>query len=287
MAKRSLVILFFTLFLSLSAFSFPVVVRDESGARFTALAAPMRIISTMPSNTEILYELGLGNKIIAVSSKCDFPPAVDSLPKVGDITLNAEKIISLNPDLVVMLFDTQKYQIERLRGLCLPVFVINPRNFDQLSNSILLLGKVTGTSAAARSLAARIKRGVAKASSNKKRGTDNKLLVVLWPSPLITAGKGTFIDDIIRRAGAQNLGAKASGAYPTLDFEFVMKEDPDFIVFAGKSYKNMRDALSEKKWQALKAVQDKKVMLIDSDILTRPSPRALTALELISNFVNE
>ena len=287
MAKKTFFFLLFALLFSSDAFSFPVTVKDESGVKFTALSAPRRIISTMPSNTEILFELGLGKNIIAVSSKCDFPPKTASLPKVGDITLNAEKIVSLNPDLIVMLYDTQKYQIERLRSLSLPVFVINPRNFDQLSDSVVLLGKVTGTSKAARTLSDRIKRGVANASSKTKKSARPKLLVVLWPSPLITAGKGTFIDDIVTRAGAINLGAKASGAYPSLDFEFVLKEDPDFIVFAGKSYKNMQNVLSEKKWQALRAVADKKVMLIDSDIITRPSPRSVTALEIISNFVNE
>ena len=287
MIKKSVFSLFFVMVFSSSVFSFPVTVKDESGVKFTALSSPRRIISTMPSNTEILFELGLGKKIIAVSSKCDFPPKTVSLPKVGDITLNAEKIVSLNPDLIVMLYDTQKYQIERLRELSLPVFVINPRNFDQLADSVLRLGRVTGTSKAAETLAGRIKHGVAKASSKNKKSARPKLLVVLWPSPLITAGKGTFIDDIISRAGARNLGAEVSGAYPSLDFEFVLKEDPGFIVFAGKSYKNMQNTLSEKKWQALKAVQDKKVMLVDSDVITRPSPRALTALELISNFVNE
>ncbi len=270
-----------------SAFAFPVTVKDESGVRFTALSAPRRIISTMPSNTEILYDLGLGSRIVAVSSKCDHPPAAGSLPKVGDLTLNAEKIASLNPDLIVMLYDTQKYQIERLRALSLPVFVINPRNLDQLSESVLLLGRVTGTSASARSLSSRIKRGVAKASSAKKARLSPKALVVLWPSPVITAGKNTFIDDIVSRAGAVNLGSKVPGAYPTVDFEFVVKEDPDFIIFAGKSYKKMQQTLADEKWQALRAVREKKVILIDSDILTRPTPRAVKALELISGFVNE
>ncbi len=287
MVKKALLFILFILVLSAVSSAFSVTVKDESGIKFTAISAPRRIISTMPSNTEILFDLGLEKRIIAVSSRCDFPPRAAGLPKVGDITLNTEKIVALNPDLVVMLYDMQKYQIERLRKLSLPVFVINPHNFDELADSVLLLGKVTGTSKAAETLAGRIKRASAKAHSKKRQGPAPKVLVVLWPAPLITAGKGTFIDDIISRAGAQNLGAKVSGAYPSLDFEFVLKEEPDFIVFAGKSYKNLQNILSEKKWQALKAVQDKKVMLIDSDIITRPSPRALTALELISSFINE
>lgn len=287
MIKRVFFVSFFCLLFSSVVTAFPVTVKDESGVKFTAISAPRRIISTMPSNTEILFELGLDRRMIAVSSRCDYPPQVAQLPKIGDITLNTEKIVSMNPDLIVMLYDTQKYQIEKFRELSLPVFVINPRNFDQLADSVLLLGKVTGVNSTAERLAQRIRQGSSKARSKTRQGTAPKLLVVLWPSPLITAGKGTFIDDIVKRSGGQNIGAKVPGAYPSVDFEFVVREDPDYIVFAGKSYKNLQKVLSDKRWQSLKAVQDKKVMLIDSDIVTRPSPRALTALDLISTFINE
>lgn len=287
MIKRIIIFpIFFIAFIS-HVSAFPVTVKDESGVRFTALSAPRRIISTMPNNTEILFDLGLGNKIIAVSSRCDHPPQAASLPKVGDITLSAEKIASLNPDLIVMLYDTQKYQIERLRALSMPVFVVNPRNFDQLADTIMLLGRVTGTSGTARELSKKIKRGVEKASARKRKGSPPKVLVVLWPSPLITAGRDTFIDDIIKRAGGVNIGASVRGAYPSLDFEFVLSQDPDYIVYAGKSYGTMQNMLSDRKWQQLKAVRDKKVILVDSDIITRPTPRAVRALELISGFLNE
>jgi len=269
-----------------ASFSFPVTVLDESGSRFAAISAPRRIISTMPSNTEILFELGLGDRIVGVTSRCDFPKAASKKRKIGDINLNIEEIISLNPDLIVMLGSAQKYQIEKMRSHSLPVFVIDPRNIGQLLGSIELLGKITGRSKKAEELTADMKKRIKAATVARKAVPAPKVLVVLWANPLTTAGKGTFIDDIVTRAGAVNIGAGSGGQYPTISFETVLSQDPDFIIIAGKSYGDMRSITDDRKWSAVKAVKDKKILLIDSDIITRPSPRIVKAMELISKFVN-
>lgn len=269
-----------------ASFSFPVKVVDESGSRFTAISAPRRIISTMPSNTEILFELGLGDRIVGVTSRCDFPKAAAKKKKIGDISLNLEEIISLNPDLMVMLGSAQKYQIEKMRSYSLPVFVIDPRNMDQLLGSIELLGKITGRSKKAEELTADMKKRIRAATVTRMSVPAPKVLVVLWANPLTTAGKGTFIDDIVTRSGAVNIGAGAGGQYPTISFETVLEQDPDFIIIAGKSYGDMRSITDDGKWSSVKAVKAKKILLIDSDIITRPSPRIVKATELISKFIN-
>jgi len=269
-----------------ASFSFPVTVVDESGSRFTAISAPRRIISTMPSNTEILFDLGLGDRIVGVTSRCDFPKAATKKRKIGDINLDLEEIISLNPDLVVMLGSAQKYQIEKMRSHSLPVFVIDPRNMDQLLGSIDLLGKITGTSKKAEATITDMKKRIKAATVTRNAASLPKVLVVLWANPLTTAGKGTFIDDIVSRSGAVNIGAGAGGQYPTISFETVLAQDPDFIIVAGKSYGDIRSITDDRKWDAVKAVKDKKILLIDSDIITRPSPRIVKAMELISKFIN-
>ncbi|MEK7376801.1 MAG: ABC transporter substrate-binding protein, partial [Candidatus Margulisiibacteriota bacterium] len=119
------ILVFFCLTCACSAL--PVLVKDDYGTNFFSLSAPKRIISTMPSNTEILYALGLGKNIIAVSDKCNFPPEASKKKKIGAISINVEEIVALNPDLIVMLGDAQKRQIEILKEYRLPVFVINPR----------------------------------------------------------------------------------------------------------------------------------------------------------------
>ncbi len=263
---------------------YALTIRDETGYKFTFVSPAKRIISTMPSNTEILFELGLAKKIIAVSNKCDYPEQVKKLPKIGDINLDVEKIISLNPDLIVMLYDTQKYQIERLRKLSLPVFVINPKSFEDLASSILLLGKVTGTEKRAAELNKKIYSSI---SGIKKAKNSPKVFVVLWANPLITGGKDTIVEDIVKKAGGQNVGSKAGSSYPTVDFEFLLKEDPDYIIFSGKSYSQIKSIISQEKWKQLSAIKKGNFLLIDADLITRPTIRALKSIELIANFIRE
>lgn len=275
------------LFLLFKSSSYSVVtVFDETGKKFTFLSPPKRIISTMPNNTEILFDLGVGKRIIAVSNRCDYPPQVKKLPKIGDLNLNIEKIISLNPDLIVMLYDTQKYQIEKLRSLKQPVFVINPKSLIGLSKSIELLGKVTGTEKRALELKNKINKTLEKAKSIKINPKP-KVLVVLWVNPLVSAGRATIVEDIIEKSGGENIVSKVSDGYPTIDFEFVLKENPNYIIFAGKSYSEFKEIALDQKWQKLDAIKNGKVLLVDADIIIRPTMRTLKAVELISKFISE
>ena len=265
----------------------PVLVKDDYGTNFFSLSAPKRIISTMPSNTEILYALGLGKNIIAVSDKCNFPPEASKKKKIGAISINVEEIVALNPDLIVMLGDAQKRQIEILKEYRLPVFVINPRSIAELTRSIAVLGKLTRTERSAGKIVWKINDDITMAKASNRSSFKPKIFVELWHDPMITAAGGTFIDDIISICGTVNIGKKAGNGYPSYSIESLIAEDPDYIIVAGKSSEDIKRIRSDKRLANLKAVKENKILLIDSDIITRPTPRLITALNLINTFIRK
>ena len=264
----------------------PVSVKDEDGIEFFSVSAPKRIISTMPSNTEILYALGLGKRVIAVSDRCNYPPDAARKKKIGSVSLNTEEIISLNPDLIVMLGSAQRAQIEGLRKYRLPVFVIDPRSLEELAASILLLGKLTRAENASRKIVWDLNNRIS--MIEKSRGLERRprVFVELWHEPMITAGRGTFISDMISVCGGINIGDRAGEGYPSFSIESLIVEDPEYIIVAGKAAADIIKIRSDRRLAKLSAVRHNRILLIDADIITRPTPRLVSALELINTFIS-
>ncbi len=279
-------ILFLLILLQTVSFSFPITVTDESNTKFTILSKPKRIISTMPSNTEILFNLGLSKKIVGVTTYCNYPKEARNKKKIGSQSLNTEMIFALNPDIIIMLGDAQRNQIELLRKFGLPVFVINPHKLADVPSSIILLGKITGAKKEAEDLSVKMCAKIGEISKIQKSLIKPKVFVCLYTEPLLTAGRDTFIDDMINLSGGINIGADAQGTYPLINFEKIIESDPDYIIVSGKSKKEMDYFKTSSKWNGLKAIKENHIMLIDSDIITRPSPRLVEALDLINRFIN-
>ena len=241
----------------------------------------------MPSNTEILFALGLGKNIVAVSDKCNFPPEAAKKKKIGAVNINTEEIIALNPDLIVMLGDAQKRQIEILKEYRLPVFVINPRSIAELTRSISVLGKLTRSERAAGKIVWNINNDILAAKSANRPDYKPKIFVELWHDPMVTAAGATFVDDIITICGAVNIGKRAGNGYPAYSIESLIAQNPDFIIVAGKSSEDIKRIRADKRLANIAAVKDNKILLIDSDIITRPTPRLITALNLINTFIRK
>ncbi|MEK7376379.1 MAG: ABC transporter substrate-binding protein, partial [Candidatus Margulisiibacteriota bacterium] len=125
------------------------------------------------------------------------------------------------------------------------------------------------------------------AKASNRSSFKPKIFVELWHDPMITAAGGTFIDDIISICGTVNIGKKAGNGYPSYSIESLIAEDPDYIIVAGKSSEDIKRIRSDKRLANLKAVKENKILLIDSDIITRPTPRLITALNLINTFIRK
>lgn len=251
--------------------------------------SPQRIISGIPSVTEMLFALGLEDRIVGVTTNCNYPPAALKKEKVGGYTLNLEKVVALKPDLMVMLESAQQPEIEKFRDYGLPVYTINPNSVSGVMRALLELGKVTGREKKAEQIVLAMRQHIDKSQKLYWRQPGNKkkrILAIVGYNPLIVAGGGTFIDDIIRSAGAENLAMQAKTAYPQYSFEQLVKEKPDALIFADRIVRSA-DLEKDRRWRLLPAVQENRVLFMNADILSRPGPRVVIAIEAIAKFTHE
>lgn len=248
-----------------------------------------RYVSLAPATTEILFALGAGTDVCGVSRYCNFPEEALSREVVGDFSQpNIEKIVSLKPDIVFCTGLEQSPSIVSLKKLGITVCVSDPKNLAELYLSILEIGALTGRQEAADKLQASMKEAVEQAKI-KAAGQPNKPKVFfeIWHDPLMTAGKGSFIDELITIAGGINICGNTPRPYCRVSEEVVLLADPDFIFLLspvkGDPVEKVRKRFC---WQKLAAVRNNHVFNdINEDILQRPSPRLIEGLKQLQEKI--
>jgi iron complex transport system substrate-binding protein len=198
-------------------------------------APPQRIISLAPNVTEILFAIGLGDKIVGVTQFCDYPEEAKGKTKVGGMSNpSLETVISLKPDIVILTTDGNPKEFEeKLRSLKIRTYVFRSRRLSELPAGIRDLGAALEVPDKARALAKNIEDTLTKTSLRHIRTRNKKkILFVVWPEPLIVAGSGTVINDTLVLFGQENIAARAKTAYPKYSVEEVIRQSPD-IVFIG------------------------------------------------------
>jgi len=260
-------------------------ITDDLGREVVISGTPERIVSLAPSNTEILFALGLGDKVVGVDTYSDYPPEATQKEKVGGFsTVNVEKVVSLNPDLVLATGGEQEGFVTQLEGLGITVVALYPDNLDGILHDITLVGDIAGAKEAADALTENLRQRIENIESVVENVDKPKVFYVVWDEPLMTAGRGTFPDDLITLAGGTNLGAAASGDWPTYSLEMLVAENPDVIVLAHSKSAESMGTLSG--WNSLTAVQRGRVYQIDPNISSRAGPRIVDALENMARYIH-
>lgn len=263
---------------------------DEVGRQVELSRPPQRIISLAPSITEILFALQLEEKIVGVSNFCLFPPAARKKEKIGDYAHpSLEKIVALKPDLVIGLAEGElRSLIARLTELKIPAYISNPGNVAEIIFSIRRIGGLTGAAKKGLEIAGRMEQKVKQIQEKVKNFPHPRVLHVLNFDPLLSAGKGTFINDLIRLAGGRNLAESAAGKYPRLSIEEVLTMDPEVILLA--SMKSADPLLEQRqwweRWKTITAVRQGRVYVLDADLIHRPSPRIVIGLQEVARALH-
>ena len=266
---------------------------DGLGRQVTINAVPQRIVSLAPSNTEILFALGLGDKVVGVTEYCNYPEAAKTKPKVGGFsTVDIEKVVSLRPDLVLATQIHSKTIIPALEKLGLTVVALTPSSLTGVLDSITLVGKITGQSKEASELIKDLStRITAIADKTQKLSTAQRprVFYVTWHDPLWTAGTGTLSNDVISQAGGQNIASDISGD-KTIDLETVINRDPEVIIVSvgmgtGEDLP-WQYIKSESRLKNTQALLTDRVYKIDGDLIHRPGPRIVEALEQMAQFIH-
>ncbi len=263
---------------------------DALDRRVSLERPPKRIVSLAPSLTEMLYYLGLGDRVVGVTTFSDYPPEAARKPKVGSYAhLNVEKIIELNPDLVVGTKDgNSPTVIHLLEQAGIPVYIVNPRRVKDVGTTLYDMARLCGVEEKGRLLSQRLAHKV-QYVQDKVKGLRRPLVFLqINLRPIITVNKNTIHNDVIRLAGGINMAENEPITYPTISLEEVLKRRPEVIVISsmergGRFEKARQDWM---RWKSIPAVRDNRVYLLDSDCLDRPSPRIIDGLETLARLLH-
>ncbi|OLC55348.1 MAG: hypothetical protein AUH85_09570 [Chloroflexi bacterium 13_1_40CM_4_68_4] len=260
------------------AASFPVTVTDFQDKSVSIAKRPDRIVSIGPSNTEFVFALGAGGRVVGVDDFSDEPAAAKEKDKVGGVKPNVEKIVSLRPDLVVSV-KISDGSLETLMSQGIVVLIVNPQSAGDVAKSAVLLGRAIGADGDA--LAKEIQTGIdavrAKAAPLQKKRVYHEV-DASDPNKLYTVGPGSFIDDLIGIAGGINIAANAGSQYPQLSPEEIVRADPQVIVFASFGV-TAEQIAARPGWSVITAVKNKRIVKVEGSLLSRPGPRLGQAAE--------
>jgi iron complex transport system substrate-binding protein len=270
-----------------STAAFPTSVTDFQGRSVAISKRPERIVSIGPSNTEFLFALGAGDRVVGDDDFSDEPAAAKTKEHVGGVKVNLEKVVSLKPDLIV----TVKFSdgtIEALSQTTAAVLVIDPQNANDVARTASLLGKAVG--ADGDKLAADIQVKLDAVKAKTANAPKPKVFHEIDASDLTkmyTVGPGSFIDDLIKLAGGPNIAAAAKSQYPTISAEEVVKADPEIVVLADAAYGTTGEAVAARPgWSSLSAVKNKRVYPVNGNLFSRPGPRLGAAAEEYAKLVH-
>lgn len=267
---------------------YPMTITDGAGREVTIEVEPQAIVSLAPSNTEILYALGLGDKVVGVTEYCNFPPEAAEKPKVGGFSdVDTEKVTELAPDLILVANIHVTEVVPALEKLGLTVVVIDPSDIPGVLEGIRLVGKITAQEEEAESLTAGLQERI-DAVTKAVEGREKPRVFWELSSDLWTAGPGSFINDLIVRAGGENIAAGAEAPWAQLSNEAIIEADPQVIFLADHPYGETVESVAARPgWGTISAVVNGRIIEVeDTDIFSRPGPRVVDALEMAARALH-
>jgi len=268
---------------------YPLTIVDDMGRNVTIFKQPERIVSLAPSNTEMLFALGLGDRVVGVTDYCDYPPEAEEKDKVGGFsTVNIEKVVALEPDLILA---TGRHEsiAGNLEGVGLTVVVLDPKNVDDILDDIVLVGRITGQAGVAEELRVDMERRINAITSKVENAERRGVFYVTWHDPLRSVGPGTNIHELIRLAGGSNIAGDAKVDYPIYSMEILIERDPDIIIIsskhgiAGPTAENVGALLQNVN---ISAVRNHRIYEINADLVVRDGPRIVDGLEEMAKYIH-
>ncbi|MCY8511324.1 ABC transporter substrate-binding protein [Bacillus mojavensis] len=270
--------------------AFPVTIDDASNEDVTIKKEPEKIVSLMPSNTEIIYALGLGDKVVGVTKNDTYPKEVKQVEKVGDMNVNVEKVISLKPDLVLAHESSMSASadaIKQLKDAGIPVLTVNDaQSFAEVYKSIEMIGEAAGVEKKAGQLVNSMKSDLQEIKEKAKsisKDEEKSVFIEVSPDPdIYTTGKDTFMNEMLNVIHAKNAAADQKGWVQMTD-EAIVKLNPDTIVTTDGV---KADAVEKRDgWSGINAVKHHRVYDVDPDLVTRSGPRLIEGVEELAESI--
>lgn len=255
-------------------------VADDLGRPVTVPAKIMRIVSLAPNLTEMIFAVGAGDRLVGVTTFCNFPEQANSIAKIGDtMTPNMESIVALRPDVV---FVSTASQIETftktLSDNGIAVYVTNPITIEDVLKNLKQLGELFRTEPVADALVSDLKQRINRVSDRVGLDERTRVFVQISREPLFTIGKESFLNAVLVKAGGVSVTADVETAFPKLSKETALALRPDVIILS-ESDDNLEP---NEVFRNSPAVKNGRVYMVNADILSRPGPRLVDAIEQIA-----
>ncbi len=278
---------------------------------------PERIVSLSPSSTEILFAVGAGPTVVGVTDYCNYPSELearieaDEIARVGGYwNPSVETIMALKPDLV--LVSTAKCTVKtneckvncsrrceltikaaaQLRRLGLNVLILGPHSMNDVLGNILLVGSATGNAAEASKFVENLRQRIGKVVKKSKAGSHKpKVYFEVWNDPYMSVSSGTWIGNLINLAGGANIFGEAVSEWPIIRSEDIIQKNPDIMVFpvipdVPRFWGSFEDVKKRPGWKSVNAVRNGSLYEVSRDLISRPGPRLVEALEMLENFIH-
>ncbi len=257
---------------------------DDAGDTVTLAGPARRVVSLIPATTELLFAIGAGTAVVGRTSYCDYPAAAKAVPDLGDgIKPNLEAVIASRPDLVVLYNSGQNASVaSRLGDLGVAAIRVNTDSLGSVPRLARMLGKLTGRDRAADSVAAVFDTALAAATRHPFTPRPRVLLLV-WEQPPMTIGRGSFLNDLLERAGGENLFSDVAASSGVVSIEAVAARDPDLIFTTAEGPSAFA---SRPEWQVVPAVREKRFLHMSGSEFNRPSPRSPMAIRKLTARLN-
>lgn len=261
------------------------VLTDHTGRQVSVPERPQRIVSLAPNLTETLFALGAGDRVVGVTDFCDYPAHARSKAKVGGIiNPSIEAVVSLKPDLVLITREGNRREtMEALERLKISVFAVGTDTMAGVFRMIRDVGAAAGLAGRGEQLARRLEAESAAVERALRGQPPRRVLLLVWLQPVVSAGRGTFLDDLLRRSGAESISATLSAPWPHLSIEEIIRSDPEYLLIPRTPWfgPTREELLQHPGFRELKAVQENRIVYLPAAV-ERPGPRLGAVQSLIA-----
>ena len=287
--KISIVLLMLTLAMSLSAKAKKTITKKiKKSAKQTEQTAqyPTKIVTLSPSAAEILYAIGAGDQIAAVSEFTDYPPEAAAKPVVGGFdgkTLSVETIMSFEPDFVYLTDGMHNFLIEQLDSFGIKWYLSNATSITAIEKEIMDLGEITGHQDEAAQVVAQMAEKLPETTGD----SSIKVYYEVWNAPFMSVGSTSFINDVIVNAGGKNIFDDLTDAYPMVSDETIIARAPDVILLPRSNGVTVEDVKARAGWDSIPAVVNDRIYIIDDNMYSRPAPRIADVVLDLSELLNQ
>lgn len=252
-----------------------VTVRDDAGQAVTVDKPALRVISMAPHVTELLFAAGGGSRVVGAVNYSDYPEAAKRIPRIGsNREIDIERVIALKPDLIVAwMHNSSERQIDLVRKLGVPVFQSDPQSLDSIPESVLRLGRLMGTDAAAEATATQLRKQLAGLRAQYARRPPVRTFYQVWDKPLYTLSGKSILTDAMRLCGGVNIFDSLNVVAPIVTIESVLQANPEAIIATAE--KNYGGVELWKQYGSVQAVRNKNLFTLDGNLLNRAGPRMI------------